>query len=473
MRREGQWLNVYNNRSDETSGRVAKDRIDLCSISRVSPRPTSRVFAVELGNNLKSFVFRANSNGERDAWMDAFAVWIPVSLYPGFGISIPTRTYEGILACVYYIIEHGMEETGVFRIPGSVSNIEEIYEFLNIFGEEYFTQSLLPPEFTVHDVASAMKKTMRQLPEGILTFRLTKKFHAADSASQVKDLIAELPEQKRFILFCIALMCTKLNDNLKCTKMSPGALAVCLGPAICAQDDFLFLTSARWDKFFHILINDFRQIFVVADESEHSEDDLGFPKEQYATENLLEDFSSLASEMKEESDETSSIKQRFTRSKSLMSSDLRLQIASMEDIESVESSPKNLRRRNTELIRSPGQRVRSMSTFDKEREKLMGVAPKKQLPNVKAYSLRVKKLSRSPTVDEDDPLSLLKNVAAANRRFRTLLTDLTRRISDLGIEDPEILETIERLHEENSIQSHDINVGLYRVKEVGLASGEL
>jgi hypothetical protein len=176
--REGHELKYYASREDKVPHGV----IDLYALDKVSiPKSTSTApdakseFSLHVGARV--YTFRAKNRAMRDAWTEALAVWVPVRKR-GDSVLIPRRIYSGIMACIDFCIEHGLDTEGLFRIPGSNAAVQEIAIKLYYSGNHFFDS--FPAEFNVYDVASALKKCIRDLPEPILTYQLLEQFQKVD-----------------------------------------------------------------------------------------------------------------------------------------------------------------------------------------------------------------------------------------------------------------------------------------------------
>lgn len=85
--------------------------------------------------------------------------------------------------CVNFIYTHGSMSEGIYRKSGSENSIVKL---LTSFREDAFGVQLTRTEYSEHDVASAMKRFMRDLPEPLLG-KYTVGFLAVSALTNVKD----------------------------------------------------------------------------------------------------------------------------------------------------------------------------------------------------------------------------------------------------------------------------------------------
>ncbi|KAJ1918822.1 hypothetical protein H4219_002361 [Mycoemilia scoparia] len=89
--------------------------------------------------------------------------------YP-FSSSIPLPPV--VVRCIEYINKHGLDEQGIYRIPGAASVVNRIKK-LFILGEDVDLDDV---ETDVYSVATLLKMYLRELPEPLLTTELKEKF---------------------------------------------------------------------------------------------------------------------------------------------------------------------------------------------------------------------------------------------------------------------------------------------------------
>ncbi|ESO85804.1 hypothetical protein LOTGIDRAFT_130385, partial [Lottia gigantea] len=134
-------------------------------------------------SDTESVLLCAASDEERKLWVKSLT-W---ALYGGkggaiFGHSIEdTMKYEHkqfrsvpliVELCVEYLLKHGLETEGLFRLPGRTVLIRELKEKFDS-ADRVSLESL---EVDVHTVASLLKHYLRELPESIVPCEFYQKF---------------------------------------------------------------------------------------------------------------------------------------------------------------------------------------------------------------------------------------------------------------------------------------------------------
>lgn len=88
--------------------------------------------------------------------------------------------------CVNFIYAYGSMSEGIFRKPGSQTNVQKL---LDLFNKDAFDVQITRSEYSEHDVASALKKFFRQLPDPLMG-KLVVNFI---SVSEVNDKKEKIP----------------------------------------------------------------------------------------------------------------------------------------------------------------------------------------------------------------------------------------------------------------------------------------
>jgi len=132
------------------------------------------------------------------------------------------------------VTNRGVNEEGIFRIAGVHTQIAAIQKSYDV-GEplKLSTQS-------IHDVASGLKKFLRELPVPLLTYKVYDTLVADEGlelegeefVDLVKDLVLGLPPVNLACLRALLDLCVKITRNFDVTKMSTSNLVICLGPAL-------------------------------------------------------------------------------------------------------------------------------------------------------------------------------------------------------------------------------------------------
>ncbi|XP_055751236.1 rho GTPase-activating protein 44-like isoform X5 [Salvelinus fontinalis] len=137
-----------------------------------------------------------------------------------------------IEACVTMLLECGMQEEGLFRVAPSASKLKKLKASLDCGVMDVQEYSADP-----HAIAGALKSYLRELPEPLMTSELYEDWIQAsniqDMDKRLQALLAaceKLPTDNfnnfRYLIKFLA----KLGDDQDSNKMTPGNMAIVLGP---------------------------------------------------------------------------------------------------------------------------------------------------------------------------------------------------------------------------------------------------
>ncbi|XP_038846178.1 rho GTPase-activating protein 44-like [Salvelinus namaycush] len=137
-----------------------------------------------------------------------------------------------IEACVTMLLECGMQEEGLFRVAPSASKLKKLKASLDCGVMDVQEYSVDP-----HAIAGALKSYLRELPEPLMTFELYDEWiQASNIQDQDKRLQALLIACEKLPLangnnfkYLIKFL-AKLDDYQDENKMTPGNIAIVLGP---------------------------------------------------------------------------------------------------------------------------------------------------------------------------------------------------------------------------------------------------
>ncbi|XP_045065747.1 rho GTPase-activating protein 44-like isoform X2 [Coregonus clupeaformis] len=137
-----------------------------------------------------------------------------------------------IEACVTMLLECGMQEEGLFRVAPSASKLKKLKASLDCGVMDIQEYSADP-----HAIAGALKSYLRELPEPLMTFELYDEWiQASNIQDQDKRLQALLIACEKLPLangnnfkYLIKFL-AKLDDYQDENKMTPGNIAIVLGP---------------------------------------------------------------------------------------------------------------------------------------------------------------------------------------------------------------------------------------------------
>ncbi|XP_064179603.1 rho GTPase-activating protein 44 isoform X3 [Anguilla rostrata] len=137
-----------------------------------------------------------------------------------------------IEACVTMLLECGMQEEGLFRVAPSASKLKKLKASLDCGVLDVQEYSADP-----HAIAGALKSYLRELPEPLMTFELYEEWiQASNIQDQDKRLQAlltaceKLPEANGNNFRYLIKFLAKLNEHQDANKMTPGNIAIVLGP---------------------------------------------------------------------------------------------------------------------------------------------------------------------------------------------------------------------------------------------------
>uniref|UniRef100_A0A8C7XPI3 Rho GTPase-activating protein 44 n=1 Tax=Oryzias sinensis TaxID=183150 RepID=A0A8C7XPI3_9TELE len=137
-----------------------------------------------------------------------------------------------IEACVTMLLECGMEEEGLFRIAPSASKLKKLKASLDCGVLDVQEYSADP-----HAIAGALKSYLRELPEPLMTFQLYSDWIQAsniqDQERRLQALYAaceKLPPANNNNFKYLIKFLSKLTEYQDLNKMTPGNIAIVLGP---------------------------------------------------------------------------------------------------------------------------------------------------------------------------------------------------------------------------------------------------
>ncbi|XP_073775083.1 rho GTPase-activating protein 44 isoform X10 [Danio rerio] len=137
-----------------------------------------------------------------------------------------------IEACVTMLLDCGLQEEGLFRVAPSASKLKKLKASLDCGVLDYQEYSADP-----HAIAGALKSYLRELPEPLLTFDLYEDWiQASNIADQDKRLQAllstceKLPVANSNNFKYLIKFLAKMNEYQEYNKMTPGNIAIVLGP---------------------------------------------------------------------------------------------------------------------------------------------------------------------------------------------------------------------------------------------------
>ncbi|XP_012726516.1 rho GTPase-activating protein 44 isoform X4 [Fundulus heteroclitus] len=137
-----------------------------------------------------------------------------------------------IEACVTMLLECGMQEEGLFRVAPSASKLKKLKASLDCGVLDVQEYSSDP-----HAIAGALKSYLRELPEPLMTTELYEEWIQAsniqDMDKRLQALMAvceKLPTDNLNNFRYLVKFLAKLSEYQDSNKMTPGNMAIVLGP---------------------------------------------------------------------------------------------------------------------------------------------------------------------------------------------------------------------------------------------------
>ncbi|XP_071778316.2 rho GTPase-activating protein 25 [Centroberyx gerrardi] len=190
------------------------------------------------------YVFMANSQSDMEEWVRALrrVIGVPTSGVFGKGL-IETVTYEQrfgphmvpilVQKCAEYIREHGLNEEGIFRLPGQDNTVKQFRDAFDAGERPSF-----PSDTDVHTVASLLKLYLRELPQPVVPWTQYQDFldctylldpNSTSGRDKLEKQISLLPRVNYNLLSYICRFLFEVQLNSKVNKMSVENLATVMG----------------------------------------------------------------------------------------------------------------------------------------------------------------------------------------------------------------------------------------------------
>ncbi|XP_046888259.1 rho GTPase-activating protein 22 [Hypomesus transpacificus] len=200
------------------------------------------------GVSHEAFLLMANSQTDMDDWVKAIrrVIWAPfgggifgqrledtVQYEKKFGPRLAPLLVE---QCVDFIRERGLDEEGLFRMPGQANLVKELQEAFDCGDKPLFDSNT-----DVHTVASLLKLYLRELPEPVVPFAKYEDFLscaqllAKDEEEGVQELgkqVSTLPLANYNLLKYICKFLDEVQSHASENKMGVQNLATVFGPNI-------------------------------------------------------------------------------------------------------------------------------------------------------------------------------------------------------------------------------------------------
>ncbi|XP_030197337.1 rho GTPase-activating protein 24 isoform X2 [Gadus morhua] len=198
--------------------------------------------------NHETYLLMANTQNDMEDWVKTIrrVIWAP---FGGgiFGQKLEEtvryeRRYGNKLApmlveqCVDFIREQGLQEEGLFRLPGQANLVKELQDAFDCGEKPSFDRNT-----DVHTVASLLKLYLRELPEPVVPFSQYDCFLActkllskddATGIAELRKLVKALPQVNYNLLTYICRFLDEVQSYSGVNKMSVQNLGTVFGPNI-------------------------------------------------------------------------------------------------------------------------------------------------------------------------------------------------------------------------------------------------
>ncbi|XP_054609233.1 rho GTPase-activating protein 22 [Dunckerocampus dactyliophorus] len=196
----------------------------------------------------ESFLLMANSQTDMDDWVKAIrrVIWAPfgggifgqrledtVQYEKKFGPRLAPLLVE---QCVDFIRDRGLDEEGLFRMPGQANLVKELQEAFDCGDKPLFDSNT-----DVHTVASLLKLYLRELPEPVIPFCKYEDFltcaqllakNEEEGVQELGKQVNTLPLANYNLLKYICKFLDEVQSHCNENKMSVQNLATVFGPNI-------------------------------------------------------------------------------------------------------------------------------------------------------------------------------------------------------------------------------------------------
>ncbi|KAM5171864.1 rho GTPase-activating protein 25 [Mantella aurantiaca] len=264
--------------------------IPRSSVSEVSCNPDDVgkfIFEVIPGLSLDpnkpvsdGYTLMASSQAEMEEWVKAIK---KVAGFPSGAVFgqrlVDTIVYERKFGrhlvpilmekCADYILENGLNEEGIFRLPGQDNLVKQLKEAFDAGERPSFSS-----DTDVHTVASLFKLYLRELPEPVFPWSQYEDCLACESTiridkekghGELRKQIMLLPKENYNLLCFICRFLYKVQKNSSVNKMSVENLAMVIGVNLLkpkTEDPVALMRGApQIQKLMTVMISDHEKFF--------------------------------------------------------------------------------------------------------------------------------------------------------------------------------------------------------------------
>ncbi|XP_023679923.2 rho GTPase-activating protein 22 isoform X1 [Paramormyrops kingsleyae] len=279
-------LCFYKNEEEtKPQGSIQLQGSHVTELSANPEEPGRHLFEIIPGGATdEALLLMAISHTDMEDWVKAIrrAIWAP---FGGgiFGQQLEdTVLYERrfgprqapllVEQCVDFILEHGLREEGLFRMPGQANLVKELQDSFHCGDKPHFDRNT-----DVHTVASLLKLYLRELPEPVVPFAKYEDFLtcaqmlAKDEEMGIQELakqVKTLPQVNFNLLKYICRFLDEVQSHSSENKMSVQNLATVFGPNILRpkmEDPVTIMEStSQVQHLMTVLIREHDRLFAVA-----------------------------------------------------------------------------------------------------------------------------------------------------------------------------------------------------------------
>ncbi|XP_050073355.1 rho GTPase-activating protein 7 [Anopheles maculipalpis] len=146
-----------------------------------------------------------------------------------------------------WLEKNALDQVGLFRKPGVKSRIAKLKSVIEASNDVGWRSEMFD-EYHAYDVADLVKQYFRELPDPLLTAKLSETFIAIFQylpdevrAEAVQSAILLLPDEHREVLHLLLTFLEKVVQNSSLNQMTANNLAVCFAPSL-----FYLLSGNRY-----------------------------------------------------------------------------------------------------------------------------------------------------------------------------------------------------------------------------------
>jgi hypothetical protein len=170
-----------------------------------------------------------------------------------FGIPLKSSAPRVVCDCMSFLLAHGMEVEGIFRVPGQQDTVDAMRA---AFEKDEERNVLNDIRCEAHDVATLFKTFFRMLPEPLLPVshydRLMESVRTEHSTKEelveaVYSVVSSIPNPARDCMGLVINFLKRVAARQDVNKMTPANLATCFAPSLLRAPDGASAQQALMD----------------------------------------------------------------------------------------------------------------------------------------------------------------------------------------------------------------------------------